>query len=113
MCDVEVSAKDLVNAGMTMASKTMGQGLAAVYGRAHDSVTGLYAVMTNGERVSWPIHDDPRNNERYFAVRTRGRCVPGGGAVPGPERGPRLHQLRHSAAAHLGDTARQLATESE
>jgi len=91
----------------------LGQGVAAVYGRAHDSLTDLYAVMTNGERVSWPIHDDPRNNERYFAVRTRGRCVPGGGAVPGPERGPRLHQLRHSAAAHLGDTARQLATESE
>ena len=47
---------------------TMGQGVAAVYGRAHDSVTDLYAVLTNGERVSWPIHDDPRNNERYFAV---------------------------------------------
>jgi len=68
VCDVEVSAKDLVNAGMTMASKTMGQGLAAVYGRAHDSVTGLYAVMRNGERVAWPIHYDPRNQERYFAV---------------------------------------------
>jgi hypothetical protein len=66
--DVEVSAKDLVNAGMTMASKTMGQGLAAVYGRAHDSVTGLYAVMRSGERVAWPIHYDPRNQERYFAV---------------------------------------------
>ena len=47
---------------------TMGQGVAAVYGRAHDSVTGLHAVMTNGDRVNWPIHDDPRNNERYFAV---------------------------------------------
>jgi len=66
--DVEVSAKDLVNAGMTMASQTMGQGLAAVYGRAHDSVTGLYAVMRSGERVAWPIHYDPRNQERYFAV---------------------------------------------
>src|SRR5690242_16123451 len=53
---------------MTMASKTMGQGLAAVYGRAHDSVTGLYAVMGSGERVAWPIHYDPRNQERYFAV---------------------------------------------
>ena len=66
--DIEVSAKDLVNAGMTMASKTMRQGLAAVYGRAHDSVTGLYAVMRSGERVAWPIHYDPRNQERYFAV---------------------------------------------
>ncbi len=68
VCDVEISAKNLVNAGMTMASKTMGQGLAAVYGRAHDSVTGLYAVMRSGERVAWPIHYDPRNQERYFAV---------------------------------------------
>jgi hypothetical protein len=68
VCDVEISAKDLVNAGMTMASKTMGQGLAAVYGRAHDSVTDLYAVMRGGEQVAWPIHYDPRNQERYFAV---------------------------------------------
>ncbi|MFY9930763.1 MAG: hypothetical protein WAK82_22455, partial [Streptosporangiaceae bacterium] len=22
----------------------------------------------NGERVDWPIYDDPRNAERYFAV---------------------------------------------
>ncbi|HEY6315054.1 MAG TPA: hypothetical protein VIY52_30215 [Streptosporangiaceae bacterium] len=66
VCDVEVGAKSLVNAGMTMA--TQGQGVAAVYGRAHDSVTGLYAVMRNGERVAWPIHRDPRNQERYFAV---------------------------------------------
>lgn len=68
VCDVEVSPKHLVNAGMAMASKTMGQGLAAVYGRAHDSVTGLYAIMRGGERVNWPIHHDPRNAERYFAV---------------------------------------------
>ena len=68
VCDVEVSAKNLVNAGMMMASETMGQGLAAVYGRAHDSVTGLYAVMRSGERVAWPIHYDLRNQERYFAV---------------------------------------------
>jgi hypothetical protein len=51
-----------------MCMATMGQGVAAVYGRAHDSVTDLHAVMTNGDRVDWPIHDDPRNNERYFAV---------------------------------------------
>jgi hypothetical protein len=68
VCDVEVSAKDLVSAGMMMASKTMGQGLAAVYGRAHDSDTDLVAVMRSGERVAWPIHYDPRNQERYFAV---------------------------------------------
>jgi len=24
--------------------------------------------MKNGERVDWPIYDDPRNTERYFAV---------------------------------------------
>jgi hypothetical protein len=39
-----------------------------VYGRAHDSVTGLHAVMRDGERVAWPIHYDRRNQERYFAV---------------------------------------------
>ena len=66
LSDVQVNDRDLLAPGMCMA--TMGQGAAAVYGRAHDSVTDLYAVMTNGERVSWPIHDDLRNNERYFAV---------------------------------------------
>ena len=68
VCDVEVSTKHLINAGMAMASQTMGQGLAAVYGRAHDSVTDLYAIMRTGERVHWPTHHDPRNQERYFAV---------------------------------------------
>jgi hypothetical protein len=24
--------------------------------------------MKNGERVDWPVYDDPRNQERYFAV---------------------------------------------
>jgi hypothetical protein len=24
--------------------------------------------MKNGERVDWPIYNDPRNQERYFAV---------------------------------------------
>ena len=51
MCNVEVSTKSLVNGGMAMASKTMGQRFAAVYGRAHDSVTNLYAIMRSGERV--------------------------------------------------------------
>jgi hypothetical protein len=51
---------------MTMA--TRGHGTAAIYGRVHDSVTELYAVMKNGERVDWPIYDDSRNAERYFAV---------------------------------------------
>ena len=40
---------------MATASETMGQGLAAVYGRAHDSVTDLCAIMRSGERVDWPI----------------------------------------------------------
>jgi hypothetical protein len=51
---------------MTMA--TRGHGTAAIYGRVHASVTELYAVMKTGDRVDWPIHDDPRNQERYFAV---------------------------------------------
>jgi hypothetical protein len=65
-CDIEVDEHKLANAAMTMA--TRGQGTAAIYGRVHDSVTELYAIMTNGDRVDWPIHDDPRNAERYFAV---------------------------------------------
>ena len=24
--------------------------------------------MNNGERVDWPVYDDPRNAERYFSV---------------------------------------------
>jgi hypothetical protein len=41
---------------------------ATVYGRAHDSVTALYSLGTGGQRTDWPIHDDPRTGERYFAV---------------------------------------------
>jgi hypothetical protein len=65
-CDFHVDEQRLVSAAMTMA--TRGQGTAAVYGRVHDSVTELYAVMKHGERVDWPSYDDPRSRERYFAV---------------------------------------------
>jgi hypothetical protein len=65
-CDIQVDEQHLASAAMTMA--TRGHGTAAVYGRVHASVTGLYAIMKNGERVDWPIYDDPRNQERYFAV---------------------------------------------
>ena len=65
-CDIEVDERHLASAAMTMA--TRGHGTAAIYGRVHASVTELYAIMTNGERVDWPIYDDPRNQERYFAV---------------------------------------------
>ena len=65
-CDFQVDQQRLANAAMTMA--TRGHGTAAIYGRVHASVTELYAVMKNGERVDWPIYDDPRNAERYFAV---------------------------------------------
>jgi len=65
-CDIQVSDKQLASAALTMA--TRGHGTAAVYGRVHDSVTELYAIMKSGERVDWPVHDDPRNGERYFAV---------------------------------------------
>lgn len=51
---------------MTMA--TRGQGIAVIYGRAHDSVTALYAVMKDRERIDWPVHDDAESGERYFAV---------------------------------------------
>jgi hypothetical protein len=65
-CDIRVDEQDLASAAMTMA--TRGHGTAAIYGRVHASVTELYAVMKNGDRVDWPIYDDPRNQERYFAV---------------------------------------------
>jgi hypothetical protein len=65
-CDIQVNEQNLASAAMTMA--TRGHGTVAIYGRVHDSVTELYAVMKNGERVDWPIYDDSRNAERYFAV---------------------------------------------
>jgi hypothetical protein len=65
-CDIQVDEQHLAVAAMTMA--TRGHGTAAIYGRVHASVTEVYAVMKNGERVDWPIYDDPRNQERYFAV---------------------------------------------
>ncbi|MBV9095730.1 MAG: hypothetical protein JO132_17980 [Streptosporangiaceae bacterium] len=66
LCDVKVSDRHPVGAGMTMA--TMGHGTAVVYGRVHDRVTGIYTVMNNGERADWPICADPENGQRYFAV---------------------------------------------
>ena len=48
--------------------QTMRRGTAAVYGRAHDSIASIYAVMKNGERVDWPIWDDPGNVHAYSAV---------------------------------------------
>ena len=65
-CDIQVDEQQLASAAMTMA--TRGPGTAVIYGRVHDSVTELYAIMKNGERVDWPVYDDPRNTERYFAV---------------------------------------------
>ncbi len=65
-CDIDVDDRRLTVAAMTMVTEE--RSTAAIYGRVHASVTGLYAVMKNGERVDWPIYDDPRNAERYFAV---------------------------------------------
>ena len=65
-CDFQVDEQHLASAAMTMA--TRGHGTAAIYGRVHESVTELYAVMQNGERVDWPTYDDPRNQQRYFAI---------------------------------------------
>ncbi|HEX4256013.1 MAG TPA: hypothetical protein VH089_13035 [Streptosporangiaceae bacterium] len=64
--NVSVDENHLVSQGSWMPS--LRDGPAAVYGRAHDSVTGIYSVGTDGERTDWPIHDDPRTAERYFAV---------------------------------------------
>jgi hypothetical protein len=64
--DVSVNERNLVNQGSSLSS--LRGGPAVVYGRAHDSVTALYSVGTDGQRTDWPIHDDPRTAERYFAV---------------------------------------------
>lgn len=64
--DVSVDERNLVSQG-SMLTSTRG-GLGAIYGRAHDSVTALYSVSTDGQRTDWPIYDDPRSGERYFAV---------------------------------------------
>jgi hypothetical protein len=66
VCDVTVTDRDLVSAGLTMT--TRGHGIAVIYGRAHDSVTTLYAIMQDGQRVDWPVYDDPDSGQRYFAI---------------------------------------------
>jgi hypothetical protein len=66
LCEVNVTGEMLVSAGMTMAVKE--RGIAAIYGRAHDSVTGIDAIMQDGQRMGWPVYDDPGNQQRYFAV---------------------------------------------
>lgn len=60
--------RNLLSYGHTMA--TRGHGIAVIFGVAHASVTGLHAVMKDGTRVDWPVHDDEENGERYFAVIT-------------------------------------------
>ncbi|HWG15908.1 MAG TPA: hypothetical protein VG268_21800 [Streptosporangiaceae bacterium] len=64
--DVSVDERNLVSQGSLMLSRRGSP--AVIYGRAHDSVTALYSMSTDGQRTDWPIHDDPRTTERYFAV---------------------------------------------
>jgi hypothetical protein len=64
--DVSVDEHHLVSQGSLMLSRRGSP--AVIYGRAHDSVTALYSMSTDGQRTDWPIHDDPRTGERYFAV---------------------------------------------
>ncbi len=63
--DVPVDEEHLVNQGSLLVSRG---GPGAIYGRAHDSVTALYSLGTDGQRTDWPIYDDPQTGERYFAV---------------------------------------------
>lgn len=70
--DVPVDERNLVSQGSWLSSRS---GVAAVYGRAHDTVTAIYSVTGDGDRTDWPIHDDPRNGERYFAVIVDTRTV--------------------------------------
>ncbi|HEX4254656.1 MAG TPA: hypothetical protein VH089_06190 [Streptosporangiaceae bacterium] len=64
--DVEVDERNLVSQGSWLLSGRGAPGV--VYGRAHDSVTALYSTDRDGQRTDWPIHQDPRTGERYFAV---------------------------------------------
>ncbi|HEY2518870.1 MAG TPA: hypothetical protein VGJ19_02070 [Streptosporangiaceae bacterium] len=64
--DVQVDERNLVNQGSLLSSARGGP--AVIYGRAHDSVTALYSAGRDGQRTDWPIYDDPRTGERYFAV---------------------------------------------
>jgi hypothetical protein len=66
VCDVEVTEQHLLSTGITM--PTGEHGTAVMYGGAHDSVTGVYAVTTDGQRTDWPVCDDPDSGQRYFAV---------------------------------------------
>ena len=63
--DVPVDGERLVNQGSSLTSRG---GPGVIYGRAHDSVTALYSLGTDGQRTDWPIYDDPQTGERYFAV---------------------------------------------
>ena len=63
--DVPVDEERLVNQGSLLVSRG---GPGVIYGRAHGSVTALYSLGTDGERTNWPIYDDARTGERYFAV---------------------------------------------
>ena len=36
--------------------------------RAPSTAGPIYALGTDGQRTDWPIYDDPRSGERYFAV---------------------------------------------
>jgi len=63
---VQADDRNLLRAGITMT--TRGEGTAVIYGRAHDSVTAVYAVMKDRKRMDWPVHDDAESGERYFAV---------------------------------------------
>ena len=63
--DVPVDEERLVNQGSSLISRG---GPGVIYGRAHDSVTALYSLSTDGQRTDWPIYDDPQTGERYFAV---------------------------------------------
>jgi hypothetical protein len=66
VCDVEVTEQHLLSAGTTMPAGE--HGTAVMYGGAHDSVTGVYSVTTDGQRTDWPVYDDPASGQRYFAV---------------------------------------------
>jgi hypothetical protein len=64
--DVAVDEHHLVSQGSWLLSARGAP--AVIYGRAHDSVTALYSAGRDGQRTDWPIYDDPRTGERYFAV---------------------------------------------
>ena len=75
--DVDVNNRGVDDQALVVPEMAMTahDGILAVYGRVHDSVTGVYGVMKDGERVDWPVRDDPENQQHCFALIADSRSL--------------------------------------